>query len=350
MHKFDYEDTPSKLLTPDIINLLTAIHECKGRQELFIEAEPDVLATLLDIAKIQSTKASNQIEGIYTSDKRLKALVLEKASPRNRSEEEIAGYREALAIVHESYKYITICPNNILQLHKNLYGFSGNDIGGRYKNADNIIAEYGNNGIQKVRFMPVPAFQTSEAIEYLCLKYSRAIDEKKYDPLLLTPIFILDFLCIHPFNDGNGRMSRLLTLLTLYRSGYIVGKYISIEMLIEKSKSTYYEALHNSSIGWHDNSSDYISFLRYYLGIILRAYKEFQNRVEHIQYGKLSKQDRVKAMFDKKMGKIKKSDIAASCPDISESTIERALKELLNSGYIEKVGNARATGYIKKNN
>jgi Fic family protein len=348
MHTFDYKESPKNLLTPEIVNMLSSLHEFRGKQELYIEAESDILTALLNIAKIQSTKASNKIEGIYTSDERLEALVMEKAEPQNRSEEEIAGYREVLATVHDSYEYISIRPNNILQLHRDLYGFSSSDTGGRFKNTDNVIAESGKDGKQRVRFAPVPAFQTAEAMEALCSEFSSAIDRSEYDPLLLIPMFILDFLCIHPFNDGNGRMSRLLTLLLLYRSGYIVGKYISMEMLIEKTKETYYEALQNSSIGWHDNTSDYTSFVRYYLGVVLKGYNDFQDRVEHLKYRKISKTERVKAVFEKKLGIIKKSDIATLCPDISETTIERSLKELLESGYIEKVGKGRATGYAKK--
>lgn len=348
MHTFDYKESPKNLLTPEIVNMLSSLHEFRGKQELYIEAESDILTSLLNIAKIQSTKASNKIEGIYTSDERLEALVMEKAEPQNRSEEEIAGYREVLATVHDSYEYISIRPNNILQLHRDLYGFSSSDTGGRFKNTDNVIAESGKDGKQRVRFAPVPAFQTAEAIEALCSEFNSAINRSEYDPLLLIPMFILDFLCIHPFNDGNGRMSRLLTLLLLYRSGYIVGKYISMEMLIEKTKETYYEALQNSSIGWHDNTSDYTSFVRYYLGVVLKGYNDFQDRVEHLKYRKISKTERVKAVFEKKLGIIKKSDIATLCPDISETTIERSLKELLESGYIEKVGKGRATGYAKK--
>ena len=348
MHTFDYKETPKRLLTPDIVNLLSSLHEFRGKQELYIEAESDVLTALLDIAKIQSTKASNKIEGIYTSDERLEALVMEKVEPRNRSEEEIAGYREVLATVHDSYEYIPIRPNIILQLHRDLYSFSSSDTGGRFKNTDNVIAESSKDGQQRVRFTPVPALQTPEAMENLCNEFNNAIERAEYDPLLLIPMFILDFLCIHPFNDGNGRMSRLLTLLLLYRSGYIVGKYVSMEMLIEKTKETYYDALHNSSIEWHNNRSDYTSFVRYYLGIVLKGYNEFQDRIEHLKHHKLSKADRVKAVFEKKLGIVKKSDIATLCPDISETTIERTLKELLESGFIEKVGKGRATGYVKK--
>ena len=348
MHTFDYIEAPKQLLTPDIVNLLSSLHEFRGKQELYIEAESDVLTALLNIAKIQSTKASNKIEGIYTSDERLEALVMEKTEPQNRSEEEIAGYREVLATIHESYEYISIRSNNILQLHRDLYSFSSGDAGGRYKNADNVISELGKDGQQRVRFIPVPAFQIPEAMDSLCNEFNKAIERAEYDPLLLIPMFILDFLCIHPFNDGNGRMSRLLTLLLLYRSGYIVGKYVSMEMLIEKTKETYYEALQNSSSEWHDNKSDYTSFVRYYLGIVLKGYNEFQDRIEHLKYRKFSKAERVKSVFDKKIGIVKKSDIAIICPDISQTTIERTLKDLLEAGFVEKVGKGRATGYVKK--
>lgn len=348
MHIFDYQEVPRNLLTPEIVNMLSALHEFRGKQEMYIGADPDILIALLDIAKIQSTKASNKIEGIYTSDERLEALVIEKIEPRNRSEEEIAGYREVLATVHESYEYIPVRSNNILQLHRDLYSFSKSDMGGKFKNTDNVIAESGKDGKQRARFVPVPAFQTPESMEQLCSQFNNAMELGRYDPLILIPMFVLDFLCIHPFNDGNGRMSRLLTLLLLYRNGYIVGKYISLEMLIEKSKETYYEALQSSSYSWHEGTNDYIPFLKYYLGIILKGYKEFQDRVEHLNNGKLSKAERVKSIFDKKLGVIKKSDILAFCPDISETTIERTLKDLLEGGYIEKVGKARATGYVRK--
>lgn len=348
MHTFDYKDFPNKLLTPEIVNMIAALHEFKGKQELYIEAKTDVLSALLNIAKIQSTKASNKIEGIYTSDERLEALVMQKSEPRNRSEEEIAGYREVLAVIHENYEYISARPNNILQLHRDLYSFSSGAKGGKYKNSDNIIAETGSDGKEYVRFIPTPAFQTPDAMDDLCREFNNALEREVYDPLILVPMFVLDFLCIHPFNDGNGRMSRLLTLLLLYRAGYIVGKYISLEMLIEKAKDTYYETLKDSSIGWHEDKNNYIPFIKYYLGIVLKGYKEFQDRVEHLSYRKLSKAARIKVVFDKKLGKIKKSDIAALCPDISESTIERTLNDLVSQGYIEKVGAGRATAYIKR--
>ncbi len=348
MHEYDFINRPKDLHTPEVVALLTRLHECRGRQDLFIEAEPDVLTALLEVAKIQSTDASNRIEGIHTTDERLRALVQEKVQPRNRNEEEISGYRDVLATIHESYEYIVPRPDNILQLHRDLYSYSGSAAGGAYKNSDNIIAEKHADGTETVRFRPVPAFQTADAMLNLCSGYNDAIEAGTYDPLLLMPIFILDFLCIHPFNDGNGRMSRLLTLLLLYRAGFIVGKYISIEMLISKSKDSYYEALQESSQDWHDNGNHYLPFLKYMLGVVVKAYNEFEDRVEYLRHRKVSKPERIRTIIERTAGKITKKEIAQACPDISLTTIERTLAELMASGYIDKIGRGRFTAYVKK--
>lgn len=345
MRVFDYRKEPEKLLTPEIVQMIANIHEHKGKQELFLEANIDELKTLLEVALIQSTGASNRIEGIYTTDNRLEELVSQKAEPRNRSEQEISGYREVLATIHESYEYINPRPNIILQLHRDLYSYAGS--GGTYKNSDNVIAETDSEGHQKARFIPVPAFQTAEAIDELCSGFLQSWEENRIDKLILIPMFILDFLCIHPFNDGNGRMSRLLTLLLFYKAGYIVGKYISMEMLIEKTKETYYEALQASSNGWHENTNTYEPFLKYYLGIMLKAYGEFESRVEHLKTRTLSKPERIRAMIDQKVGKITKKEIMESCPDISKITVERTLADLVKNGYIAKVGAGPATAYVK---
>lgn len=348
MHEFDFTNRPKDLLTPEVVALLTRLHECRGRQDLFIEAEPAVLTALLEVAKIRSTGASNRIEGIYTTDERLKAIVQKKVQPRNRNEEDISGYRDALATIHESYEYIVPRPNNILQLHRDLYSYSGSAVGGAYKNSDNIIAEKHADGTETVRFCPVPAFQTADAMLNLCSRYNDAIEAGTYDPLLLMPIFILDFLCVHPFNDGNGRMSRLLTLLLLYRAGFIVGKYISIEMLIERSKDSYYEALQESSQDWHENGNTYLPFLKYMLGVVVKAYNEFEDRVEYIRYRKVSKPERIKAIIERTAGKITKKEISQACPDISLTTIERTLADLMAAGYIDKIGRGRSTAYVKE--
>lgn len=263
MRDFDYIKSPEKLLTSEIVQMIGSIHEHKGKQELFLEANIDELKTLLEVALIQSTGASNRIEGIFTTDKRLEELVSQKSEPRNRSEQEIAGYREVLSTIHESYEYVNPRPNIILQLHRDLYSYSQGASGGCYKNSDNVIAETDAQGNQRTRFVPVPAFQTAEAMEELCTRFLNAWEVNSMDKLVLIPMFILDFLCIHPFNDGNGRMSRLLTLLMFYKAGYIVGKYVSLEMLIEKTKETYYEALQASSSGWHENVNNYEPFVKY---------------------------------------------------------------------------------------
>ena len=298
MHTYDFTPKYEKLLTPDIVSLLTQIHEYKGEQALFIEAKADTLTKLVEIAKIQSTEASNKIEGIYTSDERLKKLVQDKTTPRTRNEQEIAGYRDVLATIHESFDYIPPKSSMILQLHRDLYKFSGASYGG------------------------------------------------ELDPLLLIPMFILDFLCIHPFNDGNGRISRLLTLLLLYRAGYIVGKYISIEKLIEESKETYYETLQESSQGWHEGSNDYAHFARYTLGVVAAAYRDFSARVQALAVSGMSKPDRIREIIKGTLGKITKAEIIEKCPDISQITVQRTLADLQKSGEILKLSGGRYTAYI----
>ena len=344
MRAFDYIKEPEKLLTPEIVQMIGKIHEHKGKQELFLEANIDELKTLLEVALIQSTGASNRIEGIYTTDKRLEELVSQKAEPRNRSEQEISGYREVLSTIHESYEYIVPRPNIILQLHRDLYSYAGS--GGEYKNADNVIAETDAEGHQKARFIPVPAFQTAEAMDELCRQFLEAWNTDKIDRLLLIPMFILDFLCIHPFNDGNGRMSRLLSLLLYYKAGYIVGKYVSMEMLIEKTKETYYEALQASSTGWHENENDYEPFVRYMLGVILKAYRDFDERASILTADGARKPDQVREIIKDSLKPITKREIVEKCAGVSEITVQRALADLQKTGEIKKLGGGRYTKYI----
>ena len=346
MRSFNYDNKWDKLLTPDIVALLTQIHEFKGEQSLFIEAKADALTQLVEVAKIQSTEASNKIEGIYTTDDRLKAIVKDKTTPKTRNEREIAGYRDVLNTIHESHDNIPLRPNIILQLHRDLYKFEGYDIGGKYKAADNIIEEEDSKGNKHVRFRPMAAWETPEAIRNLCDEYDKALSKGTVDPLLLIPMFILDFLCIHPFNDGNGRMSRLLTLLCLYRAGYIVGKYISIEHLIEKTKESYYECLQASSAGWHEDENDYEPFVKYILGIVVAAYRDFTERVNVLITSNLSKPERIAKLIESTFGEITKSEIMEKCPDISQITVQRALYDLLSEEKIIKIGGGRYTKYV----
>lgn len=345
MRTLNYKNEYQKLLSPEIVSYLAQIHEMKGQQNLFVEAQKDALAELLESAKIQSTEASNRIEGIITTDDRLKKIVMNKTTPKGRSEREIAGYRDVLNTIHENYDFIPVRPGMILQLHRDLYKFSNSAIGGSFKNSDNIIAEELPDGTKRVRFQPVPAWETSEAMNSLCSVLQEALMDPELDLLLLIPMFILDFLCIHPFNDGNGRMSRLLTLLLLYRSGYFVGKYISLERLIADSKSTYYEVLQDSSTGWHEGTNDYLPFVRYMLGIVIAAYREFVSRVDVLITRGLSKPERVREIIRSTTGKITKTQIMKQCPDISQKTVERALRELMDNGEIIKIGGGRYTSY-----
>ena len=346
MKNYTFKSKYDRLLSADVVALLTSIHEYKVRQTAIVKTNADVLTSLVDLAKIQSTEASNRIEGIITTKDRLKLIVNNKTMPKNRSEKEIAGYRDVLATIHESHDYIPPKPSVILQLHRDLFKFSGTSIGGHYKTSDNIIAEEHQDSTSTVLFSPVPTWETSEAVESLCAEYERALSASEADLLLLIPIFILDFLCIHPFNDGNGRMSRLLTLLLLHRAGYAVGKYISIERIISESKETYYEVLQESSYGWHEDQNDYAPFARYLLGVIVAAYREFESRTRLIADSDLSKPDRVREIIKNKLGSITKSEIMEECTDISQVTIQRALSDLLRSGQIIKIGGGRYTKYV----
>lgn len=237
MRLFSYENLARSKWDSEIINLLSQIHEHKGKQELFLTRKPAVLDKLVEIAKIQSVEDSNKIEGIVTTAVRIKELMNQKTTPINRDEEEILGYRDVLNTIHESYEYIPISSNYILQLHKELFKYSEKGIGGRYRNTQNSIVEKDKNGNAIEIFKPLSPYETPSAIDQICNELNIAFDKKEVDSLLLIPIFIHDFLCIHPFNDGNGRMSRLLTTLLLYRQGYVIGKYISLESKIEKIKT-----------------------------------------------------------------------------------------------------------------
>ena len=348
MRKFDYSHLSDGLRNNDVCNLISTIHEFRGKQTLFISAKPDVLKTLLKIAKIQSTAASNSIEGISTTDVRLRAIMAEKTEPRNRNEEELAGYRDVLSIIHESHDVIPVNPNTILQLHHDLCKhMSKNGIGGHWKRSENVISETDETGVSRIRFQPMSAFETPDGMGRLCSAFRSAKAAGIYDELLLIPLFILDFLCIHPFSDGNGRMSRLLSLLLMYQAGYIVGKYISMEMVIEKSKETYYEALRSSSIGWLENENDPVPFVRYFLGMVLNCYRTFEERVEDVLHTSISKPERIRNVIERTLGKFSKSDLIEKCPDVSETTIERTLKQFLEEGYIRKLGGGRGTSYAK---
>jgi Fic family protein len=346
MHNFNYLRRCEKLLTPRIVQMLNVIHESKGRQDLYIEANADALSGLKQISMIQSTEASNRIEGIFTSDQRLRALVKEKTEPRNRYESEIAGYRDVLSMIHEGYDHIPLSTNVIKQLHRDMYRYSGSGLGGRYKSSDNVIEEKDGSGDRFVRFNPVSAFETPLVMDRFIQAFDEAQNLEYLNPLLIDSLAILDFLCIHPFSDGNGRISRLLFLLLLYRAGYIGGKYISIEKIIEGTKETYYDALYESSQNWHEGMNNDLPFVEYSLGIIISLYRELDTRVSLITSSGMTKKLRIRRIMEESLGKITKRELLEMNPDISETTIEDVLAELVKEGTITKIGGGRYTSYV----
>lgn len=346
MRRFNLMEEYSSIISnSNIINLISKIHEYKGKQSYLLDTKKDALETLLKVARIQSTSSSNKIEGIYTTDKRINEIVNQKVEPKNRNEEEIAGYRDVLTLIHENYNFIDINQNTILQLHRDLYKYTGYSYGGKFKNSQNFIEEENENGKKKIRFTPLSPIETPIAIEDLCKNYNNLVNNELCDLLVLIPIFILDFLSIHPFNDGNGRMSRLLTLLLLYKANYMVGKYISIEEIIEETKDSYYDTLEKSSINWYNNENDYSYFVEYYLGIILNAYKEFDSRISIIENKKITAYDRIIDIFKNNIIPIDKAFVTNKCPDLSETTIERILNKLLKEDHIVKISGGRYTKY-----
>ena len=350
MRKFNYKNLAEKCWDNDILLLCSRIHESKGRQELFVRQKPAQLERLVEISKIQSTEASNRIEGIVTTSTRIKKLFEEKTTPKNRDEKEILGYRDVLNTIHESHDYIDVSPNHILQLHRDLLKHAGITYGGSFKSVQNYIKETKPDGTEVIRFMPLAPYETPEAIGLICKSYCETIALEIVDPLILIPAFICDFLCIHPFNDGNGRMSRLLTLLLLYKSGYEVGKYISIERQIEKTKDVYYDVLQEIDRGWHEEMNDPTPFIKYMLQMVLACYKEFEERVGIMDdVGvKSSTYDIVKSYVDNKLGKFTAADVLANCPSVGRTSVFNALKKLTSKGYVEKHGERQKAFYVKK--
>lgn len=346
MRNFNYSEIKNKKWDSDILGLIAAIYKEAGKQEIYLKQKPQELEKLVEIAKIQSTEASNAIEGIVTTSTRIKQLVEEKTTPRNRDEQEIAGYRDVLNIIHESFDAIPISQNYILQLHKILYSHMNNPMGGRTKSVQNYISATYQDGHAVTLFTPLAPFETPEALDRICEEFNRVIGNMEVEPLIAIPIFIHDFLCIHPFNDGTGRMSRLLTALLLYRNGFYVGRYISLEAKIAKNKDLYYSSLFQSQHGWHEGTEDAVPFIKYLLGTILAAYKDFEDRFSLIET-KLPALEMVRRASMNKVGSFNKQDIRKLCPSLSNSSIEKAFRELISLGEIEKEGKGKSTCYYR---
>lgn len=349
MRRFDYSDLETRTWDNEIISYIAKIHEYKGRQELYIRQKPVELKRLVEIAKVQSTESSNRIEGIVTTNARLKQLVEDKTTPQNRDEKEILGYRNVLNLVHENYEMIPIRPNYILQMHRDLLIYTSMSYGGRFKTTQNEIDAILPNGEKKVLFQPLTPYETPEAIEAICESYQKTLEKGLVDPLILIPCYILDFLCIHPFNDGNGRMSRLLTLLLLYRNGYVVGQYISIEKAIADTKEEYYKALEISDKQWHEGRNDPKAFIKYMLGVILYCYRDFESRISIAEKAgaKSTSYDIVKKFAEERIGTFTKKDALIACPSLGSSSVEAALKKLVDDKIIIRLGVGRKTHYVR---
>ena len=346
MRDFNYSLIRENKWDSEVLELIAAIYKEAGKQEMYLKRRPEELEKLVDIAKIQSTEASNAIEGIVTTDTRIRQLALEKTTPKNRDEQEIAGYRDVLGIIHESFDTIPITQNYILQLHKVLYSYMNNPVAGRTKTVQNYITASYPDGHSETLFTPLAPNETPDALDRLCEEYNRVIGNMELEPLIAIPVFIHDFLCIHPFNDGNGRMSRLLTTLLLYRNRFYVGKYISLEAKIAKNKDLYYDALYESQIGWHEGTDDPVPFIKYLLGTILSAYRDFEDRFALVET-KRSALDTVRLAAQSKIGAFNKQDIRELCPSLSVSSIEGALRKLVASGELKREGKGKNTCYFR---
>ena len=346
MRPFNYSKIKNQKWDSGTLGLVAAIYKEAGKQEMYLKQRPEELEKLVEIAKIQSTEASNAIEGIVTTSTRIKQLVKEKTTPKNRDEQEIAGYRDVLNIIHESFDAIPLSQNYILQLHKILYSHMNNPMAGRIKSVQNYISAAYSDNHTEILFTPLAPFETSEALDKICEEYNRVIGNMEVEPLIAIPVFIHDFLCIHPFNDGNGRMSRLLTTLLLYRNGFYVGKYISLEAKIAKNKDLYYDALGRAQIGWHEGKEDVVPFIKYLLGTVLAAYRDFADRFALVEI-KLPALEKVRHAALNKIGRFTKQDIRELCPSLSISSIEGGLRKLVSAGELKREGSGKNICYYR---
>ncbi len=331
--------------SPVHIASLRALGEYKGKQDLFDRRSPEALASLKSLAMVESTISSNRLEGVSVGDERARNIVLMSAKPRGRSEQEVAGYRDALALIHESARDLPFTTDVIRRLHTTICRYLPEG-GGDWKKEDNVILERRPDGTTRIRFKPVPAAMTSNAMGKLVERYKQAVADGE-DPLVVIPLAIFDFLCIHPFKDGNGRVARLLTLLLLYHAGYNVGRYISLERIIEESKESYYETLEKSSQGWHDGKHDVLPWLTYFWGMLLRAYKEFEARVGTVTTGRGAKTEQIELAIKRKVGPFAISDIENDCPGISRDLIRHVLRKLRDDGKIRSTGVGRGAKWVR---
>jgi Fic family protein len=347
MRKFDYSFLKNALLPTGLLGITNTISELRALDNVRKRDFGVIFTKLENIAKVQSVKSSNAIENIITTDKRIDEIVNQSAAPLNHNEQEIAGYRDALNAVHNGFETISLDGQVIMSLHSMLLSFTETG-GGSYKTADNVILEIDGGGNRKVRFVPTKAIETEAAMQQLVFAFMDANSDSGINKLLLIPCFILDFLCIHPFTDGNGRMSRLLSLLLLYKAGFDAGKYISFEEQINRNKSAYYEALRKSSENWDSNTNDYLPFIENFIFTLLMCYKELDKRFALINSKKISKRERIEHTILNSLLPLGKRDINYILPDVSATTIEAVVSEMLKQGVINKIGTFKDAKYIKR--
>jgi Fic family protein len=346
MNSFDQAYLDKLVIPQRIITMIRKLGEHKGRQELYKKQAPEMLENLRQVALIQSTESSNRIEGIVADDKRLRAIVEEKAKPANRPEAEIAGYRDVLNTIHQSHEHIPFTERVVLQLHRDLMKYAGAD-GGKWKSASNEITETLPDKTQRIRFTPVAPHLTEEAMRTLHGRFADLERGHELDPLLLIPLYVLDFLCIHPFLDGNGRLARLASLLLLYHHGYEVGRYVSLERIIEQTKQSYYDTLYTSSQGWHESRHDVLPWTEYFLSTVLAAYDEFESRFGRVSKGHGSKTDMIRNAVDGFIADFSITDVEKACPKVSRDMIRHVLGQLREAGVILPVGKGRGAKWRK---
>lgn len=345
MHHFDYSFLDNGLLPVELVNITADIYSLREKAWMKRDQFENTFVELEKVAKVQSVKSSNEIEGIITTDDRIRAIVNQNSAPRDHNEREIAGYRDALSLIHQGYSVMDFDEGVIRRLHIIMMGLTDYDNSGKYKQTNNNIIEEDISGHRKVRFIPVSAEETPYAMEQLVLAYQDARDNSCINQLLLIPCVILDFLCIHPFRDGNGRISRLLSLLLLYKNGFDAGKYISFEEQINNRKGNYYDALRQSSSGWHENQNDYSMFIMEFLTTLYLCYRELDRRFALVG-NKVTKQGRVEAVVLNSLTPISKAEICSILPDISPTTVETVLGRMIKNGKVRKIGAGRFTKYL----
>jgi len=347
MHSLSWKYLDALRFSASDLKSIQALAEYRGKQVLFARQSPQVLESLRRVAMIESGESSNRLEGITAPRERILALVQEDTAPLNRFEQEILGYRNALNWVHGNHEDLAFSPDIVRELHTTMMEYTG-EAGGNWKTRDNAIIQPYTDGSRRIRFRPTPAAETAEAVQQLVDRYDDAIHHDAREPLVIVPLTILDFLCIHPFNDGNGRSSRLLTLLLLYQQGYEVGRYISLERIFEQTKVSYYDTLERCSQGWHEGKHDAFPWVNYFWGVMLAAYKEYEQRVGTLRTGRGAKGHQVRLAVERKLGPFRAADIATECPGVSHEWVRRVLREMRDEGLIEFQGKGPGARWVKK--